>query len=168
MCLAIGCCNPQLVAQSRESRVQSRPTLVKPSSKRKAPASSLAVRRDHSSIDVRCGTAALEREVLPAEAPEEDFVNREVLPAPAPGELQHNATVFVEEHRIRAYEVGADQKTTISTMANLLQVSLHPCQAFSSLHSTGITNDTILRVCVLLHVTLHAARHCRKLLAIMA
>lgn len=29
---------------------------------------------------------------------------------------------WVEEHRIRGYEVGPDQKTTITTMANLLQV----------------------------------------------
>ena len=28
----------------------------------------------------------------------------------------------MEEHRIRGYEVGPDQKTTITTMANLLQV----------------------------------------------
>ncbi len=75
------------------------------------------------SADMRCFTAALDREVIPAKAPEEEFVNRETLPAPAPGVLQHNATIFVEEHRIRAYEVGADQKTTISTIANLLQVS---------------------------------------------
>jgi hypothetical protein len=28
----------------------------------------------------------------------------------------------MEEHRIRAYEVGPDQRTTIVTIANLLQV----------------------------------------------
>ena len=28
----------------------------------------------------------------------------------------------MEEHRIRGYEVGPDQKTTITTIANLLQV----------------------------------------------
>ena len=78
-----------------------------------------------AALDFRCFTAALDRETVPAEAPQEVFVNRETLPAPAPGVLQHNATIFVEEHRIRAYEVGADQKTTISTIANLLQV--HTC-----------------------------------------
>jgi len=60
--------------------------------------------------------------VISAEAPQDDFVNRKSFPAPAAGVLQDNATLFVEEHRIRAYEVGADQKTTISTIANLLQV----------------------------------------------
>lgn len=75
-----------------------------------------------ASRDFRCFTAALDCETVPAEALQEEFVNRGTLPAPAPGVLQHNATIFVEEHRIRAYEVGADQKTTISTIANLLQV----------------------------------------------
>ena len=60
--------------------------------------------------------------MISAEAPQDDFVNRKSFPAPAAGVLQDNATLFVEEHRIRAYEVGADQKTTISTIANLLQV----------------------------------------------
>ncbi|KAA6418468.1 MAG: acyl-ACP, partial [Trebouxia sp. A1-2] len=63
----------------------------------------------------------LDREVISAEAPQDEFVNRKTFPAPAAGVLQDNATLFVEEHRIRAYEVGADQKTTISTIANLLQ-----------------------------------------------
>ena len=77
-------------------------------------------------VDLSCRTAALEREAIRAELPEREHVSRETLPAPAPGQLQHNATVFVEEHRIRAYEVGADQKTTISTIANLLQVLSKP------------------------------------------
>ena len=79
----------------------------------------LRIQRSNS---VRCHTAALEREAIRAEAHEDEHVSRDTLPAPSPGQLQHNATVFVEEHRIRAYEVGADQKTTISTIANLLQV----------------------------------------------
>lgn len=78
--------------------------------------------RIHRSNNVRCYTAALEREAVRAEAHEDEHVSRDTLPAPSPGQLQRNATVFVEEHRIRAYEVGADQKTTISTIANLLQV----------------------------------------------
>lgn len=80
--------------------------------------------RVHKAIDVRCHTAALEREAIRTDALEDEHVSRETLPAPAPGRLQHNATVFVEEHRIRAYEVGPDQKTTISTIANLLQVRI--------------------------------------------
>ena len=78
--------------------------------------------RIYRSNNVRCYTAALEREALRAEAHEDEHVSRDTLPAPSPGQLQRNATVFIEEHRIRAYEVGADQKTTISTIANLLQV----------------------------------------------
>ncbi len=42
----------------------------------------------------------------------------------AAGHLSADGTAFLEEHRIRGYEVGPDQQTTIVTMANLLQV---PC-----------------------------------------
>lgn len=83
--------------------------------------------RTQKSVDVRCHTAALEREAIQAEALEDEHISRDTLPAPSPGKLQHNATVFVEEHRIRAYEVGPDQKTTISTVANLLQVGTGFC-----------------------------------------
>ncbi len=38
------------------------------------------------------------------------------------GRLTDDGTAFLEEHRIRGYEVGPDQKTTIVTIANLLQV----------------------------------------------
>ncbi|BDA48332.1 Palmitoyl-acyl carrier protein thioesterase, chloroplastic [Coccomyxa sp. Obi] len=37
------------------------------------------------------------------------------------GRLTDDGTAFLEEHRIRGYEVGPDQKTTIVTIANLLQ-----------------------------------------------
>ena len=43
-------------------------------------------------------------------------------PLLAAGQLRGNKTSFVEQHRIRAYEVGPDQRTTIVTIANLLQV----------------------------------------------
>ncbi|KAK9820844.1 hypothetical protein WJX81_006136 [Elliptochloris bilobata] len=39
----------------------------------------------------------------------------------AAGRLIYKGTAWVEEHRIRGYEVGPDQKTTITTIANLLQ-----------------------------------------------
>lgn len=39
----------------------------------------------------------------------------------AAGHLSQDGTAFLEEHRIRGYEVGPDQQTTIVTMANLLQ-----------------------------------------------
>lgn len=46
---------------------------------------------------------------------------REVLPVPSQAGLSPEHTSFLEEHRIRAYEVGPDQRTTIVTIANLLQ-----------------------------------------------
>ena len=72
----------------------------------------------HNRANVRCHTAALEREVQTAQTPGSE----DCLPAPAPGRLENNAHNIVEEHRIRAYEVGVDQKATLITMANLLQV----------------------------------------------
>jgi hypothetical protein len=45
----------------------------------------------------------------------------------AAGHLSQDGTAFLEEHRIRGYEVGPDQQTTIVTMANLLQVRTLIC-----------------------------------------
>lgn len=67
--------------------------------------------------DVACNTIALERNVETAQT----NGSQECLSAPAPGRLENNAQNFVEEHRIRAYEVGVDQKATLITLANLLQ-----------------------------------------------
>lgn len=61
---------------------------------------------------------------------EERLTNGKVSPMsfPAPqqpceaGRLTDDGTAFLEEHRIRGYEVGPDQQTTIVTIANLLQV----------------------------------------------
>ena len=44
---------------------------------------------------------------------------------PPAGVLQADSS-FVEHHRIRAYEVGPDQHTTIVTIANLLQACRPP------------------------------------------
>lgn len=44
------------------------------------------------------------------------------MPAPRGGKLKERATAYIEEHRIRAYEADPDQRTTIVTMSNLLQV----------------------------------------------
>ena len=103
------------------SRPQSRQPRCQSSLKPVLPSWPSQLSLSHDQADWRCFTAALDREVISAEAPTE-FVNRKTFPAPAAAVLQDNATLFVEEHRIRAYEVGADQKTTISTIANLLQV----------------------------------------------
>ena len=44
----------------------------------------------------------------------------------------------MEEHRIRAYEVGPDQRTTIVTIANLLQVSPWPSPRMVMMRSAPI------------------------------
>lgn len=74
----------------------------------------------HRNANTRCYTATIEREVQTAQTPG----SQDCLPAPAPGRLENNAQNFVEEHRIRAYEVGVDQKATLITLANLLQVRI--------------------------------------------
>ena len=43
------------------------------------------------------------------------------LSGPAPGRLANRATSFIEEHRVRGYEVGPDRGSSITTIANLLQ-----------------------------------------------
>lgn len=68
----------------------------------------------------RPSAATLDASTLPV-ALNADRMAVHDLPAPAGGRLLEKATSFVEEHRIRAYEVGPDQKTTIVTIANLLQ-----------------------------------------------
>ena len=45
--------------------------------------------------------------------------------------FREDGTAFLEEHRIRGYEVGPDQETTIVTMANLLQVPRPSCFCWS-------------------------------------
>ena len=74
----------------------------------------------HRTANTRCYTATIEREVQTAQTPG----SQDCLPAPAPGRLENTAQDFVEEHRIRAYEVGVDQKATLITLANLLQVRI--------------------------------------------
>ena len=81
---------------------------------------------------IQCRTAALELEAISAATPG----SQDCLPAPAPGRLQNNATNFVEEHRIRAYEVGADQKATLITLANLLQVLRRELLLSAVMHNT--------------------------------
>lgn len=44
------------------------------------------------------------------------------MPAPRGGKLKEKATAYIEEHRIRAYEADPNQRTTMVTMSNLLQV----------------------------------------------
>jgi hypothetical protein len=49
-------------------------------------------------------------------------ISAEEMPAPRGGCLKEEATAYIEEHRIRAYEADPNQRTTIVTMSNLLQV----------------------------------------------
>ncbi len=65
-------------------------------------------------IDVRSRASATEAKVYEVAMPE--------LPAPASGKFMPEFTSFSEEHRIRGYEAGPDQRATIVAMANLLQV----------------------------------------------
>lgn len=48
------------------------------------------------------------------------------------GQLLHGRTAFQEEHKIRSYECGPDQATTVFTISNLLQVRA-PLSAYSAL-----------------------------------
>eukprot|EP00887_Chlorella_sp_A99_P001791 scaffold19.g1791.t1 len=45
----------------------------------------------------------------------------EEWPSVAPSQLIKDKRAFLEQHRIRGYEVGPDQKTSLVTIANLLQ-----------------------------------------------
>ncbi|KAK9858811.1 hypothetical protein WJX84_007843 [Apatococcus fuscideae] len=67
---------------------------------------------------VLCNAATLERQAEVEAAPR---ITREILPPPASGQLLDEGTAFCEEHRVRAYEVGPDQRATIVTIANLIQ-----------------------------------------------
>ena len=79
------------------------------------------------------------------------------MPVPAPGRLNADATAFVEEHRIRAYEVGPDQRATIVTIANLLQVRAAICDrqgdsaAFCHATAHVCTTTTQLQACRILN-----------------
>ena len=64
----------------------------------------------------------------------------------AAGHLSGDGTAFLEEHRIRGYEVGPDQQTTIVTMANLLQVPGHSCSRLNCRLSAWYIFKKLLRV----------------------
>ena len=67
------------------------------------------------------------------ESPETEFkIAAEEMPAPRGGYLKEEATAYVEEHRIRAYEADPNQRTTIVTMSNLLQASFLLSKAVQS------------------------------------
>ena len=69
---------------------------------------------------VRCQAATLSN--APASTNGSIKTAGNILPAPRAGQLAEEATAYVEEHRIRAYEADPTQRTTIVTIANLLQV----------------------------------------------
>lgn len=69
----------------------------------------------------RCEAAAVSESAAPVTENGTKTVSN-VLPAPRPGQLARQATAYLEEHRIRSYEVDPNQRTTMVTIANLLQV----------------------------------------------
>ena len=72
----------------------------------------------------RCQTASAVQTAT--ERPQTEFeIAAEEMPAPRGGCLKEEATAYVEEHRIRAYEADPNQRTTIVTMSNLLQVRFY-------------------------------------------
>lgn len=70
---------------------------------------------------VRCQAAAT-RETLAEVAGSSVKTSASELPAPRSGTLAEGATAYVEELRIRSYEVDPQQRTTMVTVANLIQV----------------------------------------------
>ena len=88
----------------------------------------------------------------------------------AAGHLSEDGTAFLEEHRIRGYEVGPDQQTTIVTMANLLQVPRPHRRKFSCHSSCSLckcTWHTLISVPFLRTFIQFYHVAFRKLLAIM-
>lgn len=77
----------------------------------------LSIRAEHNAVH------ALAIQAEPAVNVKQVF--SEKLPSIAGGSFENDATSFWEEHRVRAYEVGPDQKATIVTIANLLQVGIN-------------------------------------------
>ncbi len=147
------------------------------------PSRSNALRCHKATAPLRksdCKAATLERQVeAEAEAPEVR-VTREILPPPASGQLLDQGTAFCEEHRVRAYEVGPDQRATIVTIANLIQVcspyrlwqitgrnwqacSNHLCEESKPClltHQSLCYQITALRLRLLDHARLHKAVAC--------
>lgn len=71
---------------------------------------------------IRCRAAATVEHV-PKICEEHFQTAAKEMPAPRGGKLKEKATAYIEEHRIRAYEADPNQRTTIVTMSNLLQVN---------------------------------------------
>ena len=85
------------------------------------------------------------------ESPETEFkIAAEEMPAPRGGCLKEEATAYVEEHRIRAYEADPNQRTTIVTMSNLLQArptALWQCKHFPYSSSLQIHRQEAFSTC---------------------
>ena len=73
-------------------------------------------------FDSRAQTVCRSVSIQAEEDVEFDVVISE-FPAPSAGSFLPDKRSFREEHRIRGYEVSPDQRATIVTIANLLQVS---------------------------------------------
>ena len=76
--------------------------------------------RSADAAGVACRAAVLDYEAPTQYRPPPS--SGQVIPNATSGRLINSGSAFVESHRIRAYECGPDQKTTIITMSNILQV----------------------------------------------
>lgn len=97
------------------------PTYPLPTSSSLGVTSQPARANPHAGVDRARPLAA----VLQREAPPTGYENGKHSQngaGPATGRLLDRATAFEEDHKIRAYECGPDQRTTIFTISNLLQV----------------------------------------------
>ena len=118
------------------------------------------ISHNRASGSVSCSaTTAVAEEAAVKPSLNGEMPQRVAQQACAAGRLSDDCTAFLEEHRIRGYEVGPDQKTTILTMANLLQVrplsiflapspmrscSSHPCcwQEVAGNHAVALWGRT--------------------------
>ena len=89
---------------------------------------------------IRCRAAAIVEDAPKAHTNEFQTAAKE-MPAPRGGKLKEKATAYIEEHRIRAYEADPNQRTTIVTMSNLLQVDFTRLEFSSTFLSTGSFTD---------------------------
>ena len=114
----LGAGSPLLPSSAAQTRLLQSPLLG-----RSLGASRAWPRLAGASTTPACSAAVQIREVPPAAPNNGVKVSHTELSAPAAGYLANNSTSYKEEHKIRAYEVGPDQKTSIVTIANLLQAS---------------------------------------------
>mmetsp|Transcript_20653 Transcript_20653/g.62236 ORF Transcript_20653/g.62236 Transcript_20653/m.62236 type:complete len:374 (-) Transcript_20653:315-1436(-) len=101
-------------------------------------------RRRLHSLPAAASSVAAERRVDPSQVKKATPAVT-TLPSPGPSGLDPGEESFTEEHRIRSYEVGPDQRTSIVTIANLLQeVAGNHGVAMWGRGSEGFATDPIM------------------------